>query len=93
MLARPKHRCRWRLGRLGQMEASTFTYKYYDTLSDTPKIETMQKANSTLLRHASRSANQGNAFSKLSGYETVIERRLLKALHELQHLPPGRQPD
>jgi hypothetical protein len=40
-----------------------------------------------------KDANQGNAFLKLSGYETAMERRLFKALHELQYLPPGRQPD
>jgi len=37
-----------------------------------------------------KDANQGNAFLKLSGYETAMERRLYKALPELQHLPPGR---
>jgi len=37
-----------------------------------------------------KDANQGNAFLKLSGYETAMERRLFKGLHELQHLPSGR---
>jgi hypothetical protein len=37
-----------------------------------------------------KDANQGNAFLKLSSYETAMERRLYKALHELQNLPPGR---
>ena len=53
MLVRPKHRCRWRLDRLGQVESSIFTYKYYGTLSAALEMETMQKANSTLLRQAS----------------------------------------
>jgi hypothetical protein len=91
MLVKSKHRCRWRLGRLGQVEVSIFTYKCYGTLSATPEMETMQKANPTLLRHPSRSLpEQGNAFSKLSSYETAMERRLFKALHKLRHLPPGR---
>ena len=73
------------------MEVSIFTYKYYGTLSAAPEMETMQKANSTLLRHPSRSLpEQGNAFLKLCSYETAMERRLYKALHELQNLPPGR---
>jgi hypothetical protein len=35
-------------------------------------------------------ANGANAFSKLSRYETTIERGLYKALHELQRLQAAR---
>jgi hypothetical protein len=37
-----------------------------------------------------RDADGANAFSKLSRYETAIERSLYKALHELQRLQAGR---
>jgi hypothetical protein len=37
-----------------------------------------------------RDANGQNAFSKLSRYETTIERGLYKALHELQRLQAAR---
>ena len=37
-----------------------------------------------------RDANSANAFSKLSRYETAIERSIYKALHELQRLQAGR---
>jgi len=37
-----------------------------------------------------RDANGANAFSKLSRYETTIERGLYKALHELQRLQAAR---
>ena len=35
-------------------------------------------------------ADKANAFSKLSRYETAIERSLYKALHELQRLQAAR---
>ena len=38
-----------------------------------------------------RDANGANAFSKLSRYETTIERGIYKALHELQRLQAARQ--
>jgi hypothetical protein len=38
-----------------------------------------------------RDADKGNAFSKLSRYETAIERSLYKALHELQRLQAARR--
>ena len=37
-----------------------------------------------------RDGNGANAFSKLSRYETTMERGLYKALHELQHLQTDR---
>jgi hypothetical protein len=44
----------------------------------------------TLGRSFARDADRANAFSKLSRYETTIERSLYKALHELQRLQAGR---
>ena len=37
-----------------------------------------------------RDGNGANAFSKLSRYETTMERGLYKALHELQRLQSAR---
>jgi len=45
----------------------------------------------TLGRTFIRDANAANAFSKLSRYETTIERSLYKALHELQRLQAARE--
>ena len=47
----------------------------------------------TLGRTFIRDANGANAFSKLSRYETAIERGLYKALHELQRLQAARRAD
>jgi hypothetical protein len=44
----------------------------------------------TLGRTFARDANGANAFSKLSRYETTIERGLYRALHELQRLQAAR---
>ena len=38
-----------------------------------------------------RDAGKANAFSKLSRYETAIERSFYKALHELQRLQAARR--
>lgn len=38
----------------------------------------------TLGRTFARDADKANAFSKLSRYETAIDRQLYKALHELE---------
>jgi hypothetical protein len=38
-----------------------------------------------------RDADGANAFSKLSRYETAIERSLYRALHELQRLQAARR--
>ncbi len=45
----------------------------------------------TLGRTFIQDANEANAFSKLSRYETAIERSLFKALHELQRLQTARR--
>ncbi len=44
----------------------------------------------TLGRTFIRDAGAANAFSKLSRYETTLERSLYKALHELQRLQAAR---
>jgi hypothetical protein len=45
----------------------------------------------TLGRTFIRDADKANAFSKLSRYETTIERSLYKALHELQRHQTARR--
>jgi hypothetical protein len=45
----------------------------------------------TLGRTFARDADKANAFSKLSRYETAIERQLYKALHELERRQAARQ--
>jgi hypothetical protein len=58
------------------------------------EIEAMQDAETpTLGLTFIRDANEANAFSKLSRYETTIERSLYKALHELQRLQAARRAD
>jgi hypothetical protein len=55
------------------------------------QIEAMQNAETpTLGLTFIRDASEANAFSKLSRYETAIERSLYKALHELQRLQAAR---
>jgi hypothetical protein len=48
------------------------------------------KETALLGRTFARDADNANAFSKLSRYETTIERGLYKALHELQRLQAAR---
>ena len=47
----------------------------------------------TLGRTFARDAERANAFSKLSRYETGIERGIYRALHELQRLQAARRAD
>ena len=55
-------------------------------------MEAMQDAETaTLGRTFIRDADKGNAFSKLSRYETTLERSVYKALHELQRLQAARR--
>ena len=44
----------------------------------------------TLGRAFVRDADKANAFSKLSRYESAIERKFYKALHELERLQAAR---
>ena len=56
------------------------------------KFESVRDAETaTLGQTFVRDANKANAFSKLSRYETTIERSLYKALHELQRLQAARR--
>ena len=70
----------WRLGRLGKIEAGILTDP--DFVSGT--VPTLGDA-------FMRDSANANALSKLSRYETSMERSLYKALHELQRLQAARQ--
>ena len=68
--------------------------KHKDALSDAKEMEAVRAGETaTLGRTFIRDANEANAFSKLSRYETTIERSLYKALHELQRLQAARRAD
>jgi hypothetical protein len=70
----------------------TDEHKHSEALSKAQEMEAMQDAETaTLGRTFIRDADGANAFSKLSRYETVIERSLSKALHELQRLQAARR--
>jgi hypothetical protein len=65
--------------------------KHREALSRAQQMRSEQEAETaTLGRTFARDANGANAFSKLSRYETTIERGLYKALHELQRLQGAR---
>ncbi|MBV9454363.1 MAG: hypothetical protein JOZ19_09635 [Rubrobacter sp.] len=65
--------------------------KYQEALSRAQEMKAKQDTETAQLgRTFIRDANKANAFSKLSRYETTIERRLYKALHELQRLQTAR---
>jgi hypothetical protein len=65
--------------------------KHREALSKAEEMEAMQDAETaTLGQTFIRDASKANAFSKLSRYETTIERSLFKALHELQRLQAAR---
>jgi hypothetical protein len=68
-------------------ETITDEHKHQEALSKAQEMRTNQDAETaTLGRTFIRDANEANAFSKLSRYETTIERSLFKALHDLQRL-------
>ncbi len=65
--------------------------KHREALSKAEEMEAMQDAETaTLGQTFIRDASKANAFSKLSRYETTIERSLYRALHELQRLQAAR---
>jgi hypothetical protein len=72
----------WRLWRLGRVEAGIFIKQSYGNVG-VPDTSALGLA-------YIRDGNSANAFSKLSRYETAIERGLYKALHELQRLQAAR---
>ncbi len=68
--------------------------KHQEALSKAQEMKIKQDAaTATLGRTFIRDADRANAFSKLSRYETTIERSLYKALHELQRLQAARRTD
>ncbi len=67
----------WRLRRLGRVETDIFT--------------NLSRASDSLGGAFMIDSHHGNAFSKLSRYETPIERSLYKAVHELQRLQAARR--
>jgi hypothetical protein len=71
--------------------AATDKKKHEEALSRARQFRDEQKSGwATLGRTFTRDAENANAFSKLSRYETTIERGLYKALHELQRLQAAR---
>jgi hypothetical protein len=65
--------------------------KHQEALAKARKMRAEQDTETaTLGRTFVRDADKANAFSKLSRYETTIERSLYKALHELQRLQAAR---
>ena len=65
--------------------------KHREALSEAKEMEAKRDAETaTLGRTFIRDADGSNAFSKLSRYETAMERSLYKALHELQRLQAAR---
>jgi hypothetical protein len=77
----------WRLRRLRRVEAGIFARELSRGFAREAETET---DTATLGMSFIRDANGSNAFSKLSRYETAIERSLYKALHELQRLQAAR---
>ena len=79
------------LDALGSPEKITDEEKHQEALSRAQEMKAKQDAETaTLGRTFIRDADQANAFSKLSRYETAIWRSLYKALHELQRLQAAR---
>jgi hypothetical protein len=72
----------WRIRRLRRVEAGIFAWELDNVVKNPDK--------SSLGLSFIRDAKRANAFSKLSRYETTIERGLYKALHELQRLQAAR---
>ena len=79
---------RWRLRRLGRVETGIFEFE----ISVISSTSIAGKPDTTALGLSFIGDGGGaNAFSKLSRYETAIERSLYRALHELQRLQAVRQ--
>jgi len=65
--------------------------KHEEALSEARRMRSEQEdETATLGRTFARDADRANAFSKLSRYETAIERQLYKALHELERRQAAR---
>ncbi len=75
----------------GPSERITDERKHQEALAEAQEMKAKRNAETaTLGRTFIRDADKANAFSKLSRYETAIERGLYKALHELQRLQAAR---
>ncbi len=76
----------------GPKTITTDEQKHREATDKARKLESIRDAETPTLGQAFvRDANKANAFSKLSRYETTIERSLYKALHELQRLQATRR--
>ena len=80
----------------GQIDMSETTIidneKYEKARAEARRLRSQQGTETTTLgRTFVRDADSANAFSKLSRYETAIERQLYKALHELERLQAARR--
>jgi uncharacterized protein (DUF885 family) len=65
--------------------------KHQQALSKVREMKSKQDSETpTLGRTFARDADKTNAFSKLSRYETAIDRQLYKALHELERRQAAR---
>jgi len=68
--------------------------KYEEAISKAQEMDAKKNAETaTLGQTFIRDAGGANAFSKLSRYETTIERSLYRALHELQRIQASRRAD
>jgi hypothetical protein len=68
--------------------------KYEEAISEAKEMAAVRDGETaTLGQTFIRDAETANAFSKLSRYESAIERSLYKALHELQRLQAARRAD
>jgi hypothetical protein len=66
--------------------------RHEEALERARRMRSEQKdETATLGRTFARDANRANAFSKLSRYETAIERTLYRALHELERRQAARR--
>ena len=76
------------------LDTITDRQKHQEALSKAQEMKIKQDTEiATLGRTFIRDAGKANAFSKLSRYETAIERSLYKALHELQRIQAARYAD
>lgn len=82
----------WRLRRLGRLEAGLFapgpSPAHYIGIGSAAYGTA---DNAGLGATFTKDADGANAFSKLSRYETTLERSLYRALHELQRLQAARR--
>ena len=82
----------WRLRRMRRVEAGVFDWEISSAAhSAADSLHPLPEGTLMLGLSFIRDANTANAFSKLSRYETAIERSLYKALHELQRLQAARR--